>query len=127
MLVEIPLSRAPLTSPADNSSLEELIAAHASCYAVALSMVLNGRGTPPEALWASADCTLDAVEEGFRRTIFIDLDVRGRAPGLDEEDFRSASRRDASVRINVSAEIQESQSKCSLSRFGPMGWGKITP
>jgi osmotically inducible protein OsmC len=85
MVGEVPVTWASRTSP------EELIAAaHASCYAMALSLVLGQRGTPPEAIEVEAACTLDDVPEGFRITT-KDLDVRGRVPGLDEDGFRSAA------------------------------------
>lgn len=110
------------TSPAENStSPEELIAAaYTFCYAMALSIVLNGRGTPSERLRVSADCTLDEVDEGFRITT-IDLDVQGRMPDLDEEGFQSVAEEahhiwsvfnalKDDVQINVSAWLEESWS-----------------
>lgn len=119
MLGEIPVSWASRTSPAESStSPEELIAAaHASCYAMALSIVLNGRGTPSERLRVSAECTLDEVDEGFRITT-IDLDVQGRVPDLDGEGFQSAAEEahricpvsnalQGNVQINVSAGLEE--------------------
>ena len=49
-------------NPNGNTSPEELIAAaHASCYAMALSLVLGERGTPPESIDVQAACILDAV------------------------------------------------------------------
>lgn len=120
MLGETPVTWDSRTSPVeDSTSPEELIAAaHASCYAMALSMVLNGRNTPSERLRISADCTLDEVDEGFSITA-IDLDVRGRVPGLDDEGFRSAAEEahricpvsnalKGNVQINVSAGLEES-------------------
>ncbi len=70
------------------TSPEELIAAaHASCFAMALSGVLAEGGTPPERLEISAVCTFDVDNV---RVSSADLDVRGRVPGLDAEDFRNA-------------------------------------
>ena len=78
-------------NPNGNTSPEELIAAaHASCYAMALSLVLGERGTPPESIDVQAACALDAVSEGFRITT-MDLEVRGRVPNLDAEGFRRAA------------------------------------
>lgn len=57
---------------------------------MALSLVLGERGTPPESIDVQAACTLDEVSEGFRITT-MDLEVRGRVPGLDEDGFRSAA------------------------------------
>jgi osmotically inducible protein OsmC len=67
-----------------------MAAAHASCYAMALSLVLGERGTPPESIDVQAACALDAVSEGFRITT-MDLEVRGRVPNLDAEGFRRAA------------------------------------
>ncbi len=70
------------------TSPEELIAAaHGSCFAMALSDVLGEGGTPPERLEINAVCTFD-VENG--KVSSVDLDVRGRVPGMDAEDFRNA-------------------------------------
>ena len=70
------------------TSPEELIAAaHASCFAMALSVVLDEGGTPPERLEIDAVCTFDA-ESG--KVSSVDLDIRGRVPGLDAEGFQSA-------------------------------------
>jgi osmotically inducible protein OsmC len=57
---------------------------------MALSLVLQQRGTPPENIEVEAAYTLDDVPEGFRITT-MDLDVHGRVPGLDEEGFRRAA------------------------------------
>jgi osmotically inducible protein OsmC len=52
--------------PDGETSPEELIAgAHASCFAMALALVLGENKTPPEHLSVSAACTLDEV--GARR------------------------------------------------------------
>ena len=70
------------------TSPEELIAAaHASCFAMAFSNVLDKGGTPPERLEIRAVCTFD-VENG--KVSSVDLDVRGRVPGLDAEGFQNA-------------------------------------
>jgi lipoyl-dependent peroxiredoxin len=70
------------------TSPEELIAAaHASCFAMALSGVLAEGGTPPERLEISAVCTFDVDNV---RVSSVDLDIRGRVPGMDAEDFRNA-------------------------------------
>ena len=91
MVGEVPVTWSSRTSPKEEStSPEELMAAaHASCYAMALSLVLGERGTPPESIDVQAACTLDQVPEGFRITT-MNLDVRGRVPGLDAQDFQDA-------------------------------------
>ncbi len=92
MVGEIPVTWSSRMSPEEEStSPEELMAAaHASCYAMALSLVLGERGTPPESVDVQAACALDAVSEGFRITT-MDLEVCGRVPNLDAEGFRSAA------------------------------------
>jgi lipoyl-dependent peroxiredoxin len=92
MVGEVPVTWSSRTSSEEEStSPEELMAAaHASCYAMALSLVLGERGTPPESIDVQAACALDAVSEGFRITT-MDLEVRGRVPNLDAEGFRRAA------------------------------------
>jgi osmotically inducible protein OsmC len=71
------------------TSPEELItAAHASCYAMALSNTLAQMGNEPEELKVSAVCTFDVDQVKVTKMV---LDVRGRVPGLDAEGFQSAA------------------------------------
>jgi lipoyl-dependent peroxiredoxin len=73
---------AELTSP------EELIAAaHAACFAMALSHGLAQAGNAPDELRTSATVTFQPGE-GITR---IRLTVEGRVPGLDENAFREAA------------------------------------
>ena len=70
---------------------EELLgAAHAACFAMALSVGLTQAGTPPESLDVQARVTIDQVEGGFGITK-IDLDLRGKVPGIDEAAFNEAA------------------------------------
>lgn len=70
---------------------EELLgAAHAACFAMALSVGLTQAGTPPESLDVEARVTIDQVEGGFGITK-IDLDLRGKVPGIDEAGFVEAA------------------------------------
>ena len=70
---------------------EELLgAAHAACFAMALSVGLTQAGTPPESLDVEAKVTIDQVEGGFGITR-IDLDLRGKVPGIDEAAFNEAA------------------------------------
>ena len=73
--------RTPPTSP------EELIAAaHAGCYSMSLSHVLEQRGTPPAKLDVRARCV---AEQSSGLTIkAVVLDVRGEVPGVDDETFQ---------------------------------------
>lgn len=75
-------------SPDGNTSPEELIAAaHASCYAMALSNVLGEQGNDPEELRVSATCVLDM---GSLKITTETLEVHGRVPGLDADGFQQA-------------------------------------
>ncbi len=100
------------------TSPEELLAgAHAGCYAMALSLVLTQGGNPPDALDASADVALAEASGGGYEISHIDLNVRGRVPGLDADGFEQAAR-DAeqactvsnalrgNVQINLNAEFE---------------------
>jgi osmotically inducible protein OsmC len=70
---------------------EELLgAAHAACFAMALSVGLTQAGTPPESLDVEAKVTIDQVEGGFGITK-IDLDLKGKVPGIDEAAFNEAA------------------------------------
>jgi len=66
---------------------EELIgAAHAGCFAMALSGALTGAGYEPERLDATAEVTVEQVDDDWTITR-IDLAVVGTVPGIDEETF----------------------------------------
>ncbi len=80
MVGEVPVTWSSRTGP------EELIAAHASCYAMALSLMVQQCCTPPENIDVEAACTLNDNQEGFRITT-MGPDVYG----LDEDGFRSAA------------------------------------
>jgi osmotically inducible protein OsmC len=74
-----------LTSP------EELLAAaEASCFSMALAHGLAQGGHAPERLDTSAVCSFEQVEGGFAVTR-MELSVRGRVPGLDQDGFREAA------------------------------------
>ncbi|MFD7627616.1 OsmC family protein [Streptomyces sp. NPDC059851] len=70
------------------TSPEELIAAaHSSCFSMALSHGLTGKGTPPTRLETKADVTFQPGE-GITG---IHLTVEGTVPGLDEAGFQAAA------------------------------------
>ena len=89
---DLPVSWASRTEAHQNrTSPEELLAAaHASCFAMALSAGLGRQGHPPERLDVSATVTFDKVGEGFKVTT-SELTVRGKVPGVDAETFRQAA------------------------------------
>ncbi len=86
---EMPVTWASRTERSEGrTSPEELMAAaYGSCLAMALSNVLDEGGTHPERLEISAVCTFDVDNVEVSS---VDLDVRGRVPGLDDEGFRNA-------------------------------------
>jgi osmotically inducible protein OsmC len=77
-------------APEGKTSPEELLAAaHASCFAMALSLVLGEQKATPERLVVRARCTLDEVD-GAPRITRSALHVRGWVSGLDEDGFAAA-------------------------------------
>jgi len=74
--------------PNGKTSPEDLIAAaHAACFAMALSHGLAQAGTPADELRTSATVTFQPGE-GITR---IALGVEGRVPGVEENAFREAA------------------------------------
>jgi osmotically inducible protein OsmC len=85
---DLPVSWASRTEDAQGrTSPEELLAAaHASCFAMALSGALARAGTAPEHMHVSAAVTFDKVGDAWTVTR-SQLDVVGVVPGLDEAGF----------------------------------------
>lgn len=78
-------------APAGRTSPEELLAAaHASCFAMALSGGLGRAGTPPERLEVTATVTFDKVGESWTVTS-SELEVRGQVTGADASAFAAAA------------------------------------
>jgi osmotically inducible protein OsmC len=101
---------APGTNP------EELIgAAHAGCFSMALSMLLEKAGHPPKEIETTADVTIDKVGDGFKITR-IDLSTRADVPGMDAAAFQEqanaakegcpVSQALAGTQIHLSAELK---------------------
>jgi osmotically inducible protein OsmC len=86
----------------EGTNPEELIgAAHASCFAMALSGGLTKAGNPPDSIEATAKVSLRIVDDA--PTIAeIDLDVVGSVPGIDEDAFAAAA--------------EEAKKNCPISR-----------
>ena len=89
---DLPVSWAARTEESGGkTSPEELLAAaHASCYAMALSGGLARAGTPPDELHVSADVTFDKVGEAWK-VVSSALQVLGRVPGATTESFQQAA------------------------------------
>jgi osmotically inducible protein OsmC len=78
-------------APQGKTSPEELLAAaHASCFAMALSAGLAKGGTPPETLEVTSTVTFDKVGADWT-VVSSDLQVTGVVPGLDEAGFAKAA------------------------------------
>lgn len=91
-VTDLPIGWASRSDRADGkSSPEELLAAaHASCYAMALSLLLTREGTPPESIGVKAKCSLE--ESGDWYTVkALDLEVTGTVPDLSAEAFEKAA------------------------------------
>src|SRR5215212_1666853 len=85
----LPVSwKARTEEPGGKTSPEELLAAaHAACFAMALSSALAKAGHTAEALSTSATVTF-VPGTGIAKSV---LDVEGTVPGLDEAGFREAA------------------------------------
>jgi osmotically inducible protein OsmC len=74
-------------APAGTSPEDLIAAAHAGCFAMALSHGLAEAGTPAEELKTSATVTFQPGE-GITK---IALTARGKVPGLDQSAFSEAA------------------------------------
>ena len=97
-LQDLPVTWAARTeAPAGKTSPEELVAAaHATCFTMALALVLGEAGTPPERLVTGADCTLAEVE-GAPRITALTLHLRAHIRSLDDEAFNDAVEKAAAL------------------------------
>lgn len=85
---EGPYSFATRFEGAKGTNPEELIAAaHAGCFSMAFSMLLEKAGYPPAEIQTQASVTLDQVEEGFKITHIL-LQSEAEVPGIDEAEFQ---------------------------------------
>ena len=79
------IGETPGTSP------EELIAAaHAGCFSMALSHILESGGHPPTKIETTANVEFNKVGDGFAITK-ITLKTTGTVPGIDEAGFKKAA------------------------------------
>ena len=92
LFTDLPVSWASRTEAVDGrTSPEELLAAaHASCFAMALSGGLVRGGTPGDHVHVSATVTFDKVGDAWTVTR-SELDVVGVVPGLDQAGFHTAA------------------------------------
>ncbi len=84
---EGPYSARSRFEDAPESNPEELLgAAHAGCFTMALSLILGNEGHEPEALETEATVHLTQKDGGYEIPK-IELRVRGKVPGIDEDEF----------------------------------------
>ena len=76
---------------AKGTNPEELIgAAHAGCFAMALSAQLSTMNFTPESIKVSATVSLEKLEAGWTISK-IHLDLAARVPGISQSAFESAA------------------------------------
>jgi lipoyl-dependent peroxiredoxin len=103
-------------TPGGKTSPEELVgAAHSSCFAMALSLLLGKAHTPPDRLNVAATVTLDDAD-GVPTIVSSTLRVDGWVPQLDAAGFQKVvdeaaalcpvSRLFAGARISVEATLR---------------------
>jgi osmotically inducible protein OsmC len=87
VLKETPYSFSARFENGAGTNPEELIAAaHAGCFAMALSATLGGAGFTPERLAAQATLTLEQVQGNWTITT-VDLKLDAKVPGIDQAKF----------------------------------------
>jgi osmotically inducible protein OsmC len=73
------------------SNPEELIAAaHASCFSMALSLILSEGGNKPDSINTEAKVEIQKEGDGFAIKK-IELATVGRVPGIDDSGFQRAA------------------------------------
>lgn len=77
---------------APGANPEQLIAAaHASCFSMALSLILGEEGVVPDSIKTDATVQIRMLEDEGPTITRIDLVCRARVPGIDEDGFRKAA------------------------------------
>ena len=103
VLANIPYSFSTRFEGQKGTNPEELIAAaHASCYAMALSLFLGNAGMSAEKLAVTATVTLEQVEGAFTVTS-SHLDLTAKVPGANKAAFDKAA--------------EEAKNGCPISRL----------
>jgi osmotically inducible protein OsmC len=91
ILSSVPYNFSMRFEGAKGTNPEELIAAaHASCFAMALSLFLGNAGMTADRISATATVSLEQVEGGFSVTS-SHLDLTARIPGADRAAFEKAA------------------------------------
>jgi osmotically inducible protein OsmC len=89
---DLPISWGSRTEAAEGrTSPEELLAAaHASCFAMALSAALARAGTPPDHMHVEAEVTFDKVGDAWT-VVSSHLTLLATVPGISDADFEAAA------------------------------------
>ena len=89
VLYEQPITYAYRFEDETGTNPEELIAAaHAGCFAMALSFALSGAGFPPTELKVDGAVNIEQMTDHWEIT-FAHLDLTARVPGISEEKFQA--------------------------------------
>ncbi|SFG46410.1 OsmC family protein [Sulfitobacter dubius] len=76
----------------EGTNPEELIgAAHASCFSMALSMILGESDLTPDSIETKAEVHLEEKDGGFH-VPKVHLTVEAKIPGASQEDFEKAAK-----------------------------------
>ena len=100
--------------PEGATSPEELIAAaHASCYAMAFSYVLQNNGTPAQKLDVTSKVGFGPKEGGGMKVTYSKLSVKGKVDGVTAEQFAELAKQGEAgcpisnaLRNNVDIELE---------------------
>jgi osmotically inducible protein OsmC len=119
LFADLPVSWSSRTeAPDGRTSPEELLAAaHAACFAMALSADLGRAGTPPDHLHVEAEVTFDKLDSGWT-VVSSAITVLGAVPNATQESFETVAEgtRDGcpisralkgNVRLSVDATLEE--------------------
>lgn len=112
----LPMEWAKRTEQAEGTtSPEELLAAaHASCYAMTLALLLSREGHEPERLDVHGTCELDKTGGTPEYAITgLRLEVEGVVPGIDGEAFEALARR-ANEECAITAALQGARAEVVL-------------
>ncbi len=89
VLKETPYSFRSRFGDGTETNPEELIAvAHAGCFSMALSLMLEQEGFPPESISTEATLTMDADKLEITT---IDLALTATVPGISDEKFQETA------------------------------------
>lgn len=88
VLDSVPYSAAKRFEDEAGTNPEELIgAAHASCFSMALALMLEQAGIPPDEIATTATVSLEPQDSGGFAITKVHLDVTAKVPGTDEAKF----------------------------------------